>query len=505
MMIKKQNLIKKISYLIQILGSFITSFSANGQYNDFQSLKNLESEGNQVSAMILRLSDGKVITELNPDKRLSPASISKLVIASQALDKWGPNKTFTTKVLMRGKLNKETLNGDIIFYGVGDPSLTNEKLWFLSTDVARYGIKKITGKVIVNNSFYGKVTQDENRNAGKTKSQNAYDSPLSSSSVNFSVLAIVVCPGQKEGLPAKISIEPYPLSSVKVTGSVTTSKMNSPSQLSVSRLTQNGKDTFTVSGNIALNKTAERIYRSVSNPDTYTGETFNAFLKSAGIETSGLIKVESTPLEKKDSIIAQVEGFPIDWQLRGLFQVSNNFIGDMLTLNLLNETNPKNTGDLKEGGKLLQKYLENLIKNSPWNSEGKKNSPIILESGSGLTPNNRLSARDIISVLDQMYFNGRGFPAYLAALPIAGDEGTLKKRFLSPQEKHFLGRLRAKTGTLTEPVHVSALGGYSRLRNGDWVSFAIIVNGIISKPQINLKNIRDAIDSDLAKVLPSEL
>jgi serine-type D-Ala-D-Ala carboxypeptidase/endopeptidase (penicillin-binding protein 4) len=504
-MIRKHSLIKKISVILPILSSIYVYFPIYSQDNSLPSLKNLEKEGNQVSAMVIRLSDAKIITELNPDKRLSPASVSKLVLASNALDTWGSDKTFTTKVYMRGTLNKETLNGDIIFYGMGDPSLTNEKLWFLSTDVARNGIKKITGKIIVNNSFYGKVTEDENRNAGKARSQNAYDSPLSSSAVNFSVLAIVVNPGQKEGLPAKISIEPYSLSNVKVIGSVTTSKANSSPQLSVSRTSRNGKDTFTVSGNIALGNTAARVYRSVSDPDTYAGETFNAFLQSAGIETSGAIEVESTPLQKKDSIVAQVEGFPLDWQLRGLFQVSNNFIGDMLTLNLLNETNPKNKGDLKEGGKLLQKYLENLIKNSPWNTRKNQSSPMILESGSGLTPNNRLSARDIISVLDQMYFNGREFPAYLAALPITGDEGTLKKRFSSSSEKHLRGRLRAKTGTLSEPVHVSALGGYSRLRNGDWVSFAIIVNGMKSKPQIDLKNIRDAIDSDLAKVLPSEL
>ena len=494
------------SYRIVPTLIFVSLFyQIHAQDKSLPSLKKLEKEGNEVSAMVVRLSDAKIITELNPDKRLSPASVSKLVLASNALDTWGPDKTFTTKVYMRGTLNKETLNGDIIFYGMGDPYLTNEKLWFLSTDVARFGIKKITGKVIVNNSFYGKVTEDENRNAGKTKSQNAYDSPLSSAAVNFSVLAIVVNPGQKEGVPAKISIEPYSLSSIKVVGSISTSKKNSSSQISVSRSSRNGKDTFTVSGNIEFGSTAQRIYRSVSDPDTYAGETFNAFLQSAGIETSGLIEVESAPLAKKDSIVAEVEGFPLDWQLRGLFQVSNNFIGDMLTLNLLNETNPKNKGDLKEGGKLLQKYLENLIKNSPWNTGKNQNSPMVLESGSGLTPNNRLSARDIISVLDQMYFNGRGFPAYLAALPITGDEGTLKKRFSSSSEKHLQGRLRAKTGTLSEPVHVSALGGYSRLRNGDWVSFAIIVNGIKSKPQIDLKNIRDAIDSDLAKVLPSEL
>jgi D-alanyl-D-alanine carboxypeptidase/D-alanyl-D-alanine-endopeptidase (penicillin-binding protein 4) len=498
-------ILKKLIVFLPSISCFFLSLNINAQEQSFPSLSKLEKNGCLVSALVVRLNDGKVIADLNSDKRLSPASVTKLILGANILETWGPNKTFSTQFYMRGKLNKDILEGDLVFYGVGDPSLTNEKLWFLTTDIARFGIKKITGKIIINNSYYGKVTEDENRASGKTKSHNAYDAPLSSSAINFSVLAIVVSPAQKEGLPAKIAIEPYSIPSAKITGSVKTTKEDSSPQIFVSRISKNGKDIYSVSGNIPLKSTAERIYRSVSNADIYAGETLNAYLQSAGIETSGLIELESKALNKNDIPIASINGYPIEWQLKGLFEVSNNYTADMLTLNLLNDTNPKNKGDLKEGGTLLEKYLKNILKNSVWNTSKNVNSPIILESGSGLTPNNRLSARDIISVLDHIYFNGRAFPAYLNALPIVGDEGTLKKRFTSSSEKHLQGRLRGKTGTLTEPVHVSALGGYSRLSNGDFVSFAIIVNGIKSKAQIDLKNIRDAIDSDLAKVLPSEL
>jgi D-alanyl-D-alanine carboxypeptidase/D-alanyl-D-alanine-endopeptidase (penicillin-binding protein 4) len=170
------------------------------------------------------------------------------------------------------------------------------------------------------------------------------------------------------------------------------------------RISKNGKDIYSVSGNIPLKSTAERIYRSVSNADIYAGETLNAYLQSAGIETSGLIEIESKALNKNDISIASINGYPIEWQLKGLFEVSNNYTADMLTLNLLNDTNPKNKGDLKEGGAFLEKYMKNILKNSVWNTSKNVNSPIILESGSGLTPNNRLSARDIISVLDHIYF-----------------------------------------------------------------------------------------------------
>ncbi|MGY3803384.1 D-alanyl-D-alanine carboxypeptidase/D-alanyl-D-alanine endopeptidase [Pigmentibacter ruber] len=498
------NLNKMPSFILII--SFYLPTITFAQSSKFPKLSQLQQNGNAtVSALVVKLSNGEKIAELNSDMRLCPASVTKLVLGAQALDKWGTTKTFTTKLYGRGKINKGTLEGDIIFYGAGDASLTNEKLWFLTTDVSRYGIKKITGKIVVNNSMFGNVLEDENRLGGKNKSHNAYDAPLSSAAVNFSVLAIVVTPNEKIGGQAKISLEPYTLNSISVIGNVTTTNENSAPQISVSRQSKNGKDIFSVSGTIPKNSTAQRIYRSISDADRYTGEVLNGFLTAAGIETSGEIQIESKELKGNLIPLASVEGYPIEWQMKGLFEVSNNFIGDTLALNLLSESNPKNKGDLKEAGSLLEKYMKNVLKNSTWDSNQNQNSTLIIESGSGLTPNNRLSARDIISLLDHMYFSGRAFPAYINALPIVGDEGSLKRRFTSPTEKHLQGRLRGKTGTLTEPVHVSALGGYSRLKNGDWVAFAVIVNGVKSKPQPDLKNIRDAIDSDLAKVLPSEL
>ncbi|KAB8030619.1 D-alanyl-D-alanine carboxypeptidase/D-alanyl-D-alanine endopeptidase [Fluviispira multicolorata] len=500
-----KNLKKIIIYFFFVTANLIFNIPTAASTDQFPKLRKLEKEGVQISALVVRLSDKKIIAELNPDKRLSPASTSKLILAAKALETWGSNKTFTSQIYMRGHLENGVLNGDLIFYGAGDPSLTNEKIWFLASDVYRYGIKKVTGKLIVNNSFFGKIKEDGNRNAGKARSRNAYDAPLSSSAINFSVLAIVVNPAQKVGQSAIIALEPYAMENIKINGKIITTKENKNAQISVARSSNKGIDTFTISGSIPINSTAQRIYRSVSNPDFYAGETLKAFIKSSGVNISGKIVIESQSLLKNDRLIAEVDGFPLDWQLKGLFQVSNNFIADMLALNLLNDASPKNKGNLEESGKLLENYANIAVKESPWGEIINKNLPIVMESGSGLTPNNRLSARDIISVLDRMYFNGREFPAFLAALPIPGDEGTLKKRFQTSSEKFLQGRLRAKTGTLSEPVNVNALGGYSRLQNGEWISFAIIANGIKSKPQIEIKNLREAIDSDLARVLPPEL
>ena len=108
-MFKKKKLIHKIIYTIPLFISVFVINTAFSQNNTFINLKKLEKDGNQISALVVRLSDARVIAELNPDKRLSPASVSKLILASNALETWGSNKTFTSKVFMRGTLNKDIL------------------------------------------------------------------------------------------------------------------------------------------------------------------------------------------------------------------------------------------------------------------------------------------------------------------------------------------------------------------------------------------------------------
>ena len=101
--------------------------------------------------------------------------------------------------------------------------------------------------------------------------------------------------------------------------------------------------------------------------------------------------------------------------------------------------------------------------------------------------------------------DSREFPAFLNALPMPGAEGTVKKRFQSEQTKHLRDRLRAKTGTLSEPHDAIGLAGYSRLKDGDWVAFCAMVNGSAKRPNVGIEYARETIDEDLGRLLPPEL
>jgi D-alanyl-D-alanine carboxypeptidase/D-alanyl-D-alanine-endopeptidase (penicillin-binding protein 4) len=293
------------------------------------------------------------------------------------------------------------------------------------------------------------------------------------------------------------------LDTTRIQGSVKTQN-GELSRVAVTRTRAGAHDVFTASGHVGQLAFPTRVYRSVSDPDEYAGAVLKAFLEKEGIQIGRGVRIERSVRSETGRPLASVEGFPMGWQLLGLFKVSNNFIGDMLTIQLDLNGN-KNSGATLEGGAAqLEAYMFDTISKAP--SSLKSNvTGLALQSGSGLTHENRLSARDVVAVLQRMYSNTREFPAFLNALPMPGAEGTVKKRFQTEQTVHLRERLRAKTGTLSEPHDAVGLAGYSRLKDGDWVAFCAIVNGTGKRPNVGIELARETIDEDLGQLLPPEM
>ena len=327
-------------YCCRIILIFILTLFSTQAYcarPESQSLSKLILNGAKVSALVINLSSGKVLNKINENQRLTPASITKLILGSKALETWGSDKTFLTQIYARGKITEETLNGDLIFYGSGDPSFTNEKIILLMSQVAKLGIKNITGNLVVNKSYFGDIEEDLERKLAQQKSHNAYNSPLSSAAVNFSALELMVVPNANAGQPATISTQPFAMPYYNIVNHVKTVTTNTSHSIQVERNTENGVDTFTLTGEISANKSPIHFYRAVSQPEEYAGQVLLSYLHFLGIKISGKIDIENKPLQQTDTLIAQQDGYPLNWQLDGLFKMSNNFIADMLTLNLARE------------------------------------------------------------------------------------------------------------------------------------------------------------------------
>lgn len=96
-----------------------------------------------------------------------------------------------------------------------------------------------------------------------------------------------------------------------------------------------------------------------------------------------------------------------------------------------------------------------------------------IADGSGLSLYNYLSAELEVALLRYAYNNSTVFSHLFQSLPIAGVDGTLKKRM---RGTFAADNVRAKTGTLTG---VSSLAGYCTAANGHLLCFCIINQGVM--------------------------
>jgi D-alanyl-D-alanine carboxypeptidase/D-alanyl-D-alanine-endopeptidase (penicillin-binding protein 4) len=99
-----------------------------------------------------------------------------------------------------------------------------------------------------------------------------------------------------------------------------------------------------------------------------------------------------------------------------------------------------------------------------------------LRDGSGLSRLDRMTSTQLARVVDNFLEPQQSDLVALrsGALPVAGRTGTLKHRFGTPQSKCAIGRVVAKTGTLSDTV---TLAGYTRGTDGRLKAFAFMVEG----------------------------
>ncbi|KAA0210472.1 MAG: D-alanyl-D-alanine carboxypeptidase/D-alanyl-D-alanine-endopeptidase [Ignavibacteriaceae bacterium] len=114
-----------------------------------------------------------------------------------------------------------------------------------------------------------------------------------------------------------------------------------------------------------------------------------------------------------------------------------------------------------------------------------RNEYEILE-GSGLTRYNIVTGNLFMRLLKIMYDDLKNFDMFYNSLPIAGYDGTLRKRMIGTEAER---NVRAKTGSLNS---VSALAGYTVSRDNELLMFYIVNNGFSGGWQ-HARDVQDAV------------
>ena len=108
----------------------------------------------RTAALAVDLRTGSVVFERNATLSLVPASNQKLPVAYAALALLGPGYRFHTEVVGSGTLVGDVWHGDLWLRGFGDPTLKPSDLDVLAAEVAAWGIRRVDGAVIADESWF---------------------------------------------------------------------------------------------------------------------------------------------------------------------------------------------------------------------------------------------------------------------------------------------------------------------------------------------------------------
>lgn len=457
--------------LAVVVLSFL-SLSAYGQGNvediqkEFQVLTkkyNVQAKDLGVYATVGVGKELKVLLDVNGNRVMIPASITKIATASATLAHFPPGHKFKTQLLSNGESKNGVLKGNLYLKGGGDPSFVSENMWYLVNAFTRTNIKKIEGDIVVDDSLFDKVRFDSSRQ--KERVDRAYDAPVGAMSFNWNSVNIFVRSNGK-GNGAKVFVDPENEYIRLVNKAQTVA--GSDNKVFVDR--EDDKkffgDVIYVGGSIGQGLKEVVVFKNITQPDLWAGANLKSFLAQRGIELSGTVKSGVTP-EKAD-VVADSDSKVIEQIVADMNKFSNNYVAEMLTKNL-GAVKKTKEASLSDGMQVINEHMQSL---------GIPADQYQLESPSGLTRENKMSPFAMWKVLDHLRDDFRVQPEFLTSLPIAGVDGTLKKRMKNSAAERWV---RAKTGFLTNVV---SLAGYAGIEDGRVITFSFIYNGSTDETKI---------------------
>jgi D-alanyl-D-alanine carboxypeptidase/D-alanyl-D-alanine-endopeptidase (penicillin-binding protein 4) len=108
----------------------------------------------RTGVLAVDLRTGAVVFARNESLALVPASNQKLPVTYAALSRLGPGFRFHTEVTGTGTLVGHVWHGDLWLRGFGDPTLEAEDLEALAAEVAAWGIRRVAGAVVADESWF---------------------------------------------------------------------------------------------------------------------------------------------------------------------------------------------------------------------------------------------------------------------------------------------------------------------------------------------------------------
>lgn len=426
---------KKLLPLLLVLSHFYHAQNVT-QKLDAATKRLLDSSPAYAANLSLYVADdtGNFIYEINGNKGLSTASTQKIFTAAAALETLGKNFQYVTTVYYSGTLDKGAVN-DILIMSTGDPTLGSWRYeghkpedfkQKLIKSLKDKNISKISGDLIIDDSYFDFQTVPGGwpwNDLG-----NYYGAGVWGLNWRENQFDLQMTGGEIK----KVNIE---LPAVQWVNEVRTGGNSDQSLI----FTAPHSDVALINGTLPAKSIT--VSGATPNPPLSLGQEIKDWLKDSGIQFEG--KITSTSQQKiqgekmsapvRSNILMEHKSPTLDKIVFWFMRKSVNLYGETLIKTLGKEK--KNQGSFDAGIAYLKEF---------WKGKGINSAMINFADGSGLSPQNYVSARAEVQSLiyskKQPWFNEffDGFPTQQNGMKMKS--GTMKNT------KSFAGYHTAKDG-----------------------------------------------------------
>ncbi len=418
-----------------------------------QALKAAQIPAASVAVVVQPVDSRFALVSHNARQAMNPASVMKLVTTYAGLDLLGPAWTWKTAAYAEAEPVDGKLGGNLYLKGSGDPKFALEHFWVLLRQLRVRGIEHIVGDVVLDRSAFAVPAIDPG--AFDDKPMRPYNVGPDGLLVNFRALRFTLL---AEGGKVRV-LQETPSEGLAVDNRLQLSAGACGSDwkdaVSVRLLPHNGGQRLEFAGSFSAQCGEKSLNLSPLAAEAQVEGLFLALWKELGGSLGGRVRAGTVPANARP--VAVQESPPLADVVRDINKFSNNVMARQLFLTLGNDGVPSTPERAR------QRVIDWLA------GRGLKFPELVLENGSGLSRQERISAGSLNRLLLDAW-KSPVMPELASSLPIVGIDGTMKKRL---KESTASGRAHIKTGTLDG---VKTAAGYALDSQGRRYAVTFLIN-----------------------------
>lgn len=435
----------------------------------------------KIGVSIVDVQTGRALVDIAPsgDEGLMPASNMKLITTGTAFLVLGKDFELQTKIVIDGER--------VIVRGAGDPAFGDPHLLETMhssieqfTDRLVESVKKAAPtairEIVVDDRIFDReyVHQDWPAN----QLSRAYCAQVCGLNFHANVLDVYVAPGQAGNEP---SVRTEPNGPWLTVRRAARTVREGNTEIWMER--EKEPFTFKLHGTVRT-AVVEPVQVTVNEPSLMFGKYFADRLTRAGLGSTQGIAVrlanpEDAAIDGPNARVAVVVRTNMSVLLERCNVDSDNLYAESL-LKLCGHTVTGQPGTWGSGAAVVRMQLKDKL-------GADTAAKIAIADGSGLSRNNRVSASTLARWLKTLC-EAPGGDEFVKSLALAGEEGTLRKRFKGSKLKC---EVRAKSGYIRE---VRTLSGYvTNPETGRRCTFSVMVNDVPAGADLRAKDLHEDI------------